>query len=814
MLKYNQGRMDLAMRGVPNPGGNKITAAMNALARTNRTSFAALLRAAGMALVLILACHTPLRAAPPALPTLPTPAEIKARESLSEAADAYDTGDYARAARLFENYLMSNPSDDFVQYMLGATSLELGRFSQAEDLLLRSLKKEPNRAEAYLGLAKAQIPLAKYKEAAASLETYLRFHPDEAIALEPLASLYYMAGDAVKAEKLFSRLVAKTPNNIELWFNYAVVLSNNNKAGEALDAFRKVKKLNAAYEDIDYFIGMLSYQTGDYQAAAKSFAASLKGKRGGDAESWFNYGALLAEINRPADAIDALLKARAINPGYDNIDYIIGTIAYQNDRLDLAEQCFKRAELKGKNLSSIYGALGTIAGRRKDFTASEKYLRKARKLLPGDASITRNLIVALVQQEKLDAAVSVSEEASKKWPNDPEITMSLAVLYVQLEKLNQARDLLSVYLKVKPKDAQALRMLAALYEQNMLEADNAIKTYEKLVALEPKDTESRKSLAKLLRRSDRKPEAMEQYKALMRLDPKDQESWREAGLAMEKLDDPAQARAHYIKMADAFPNVAFPLARLGYMAETAGDTGAATRYFDAALKRKDIDDPGVFLRRAAIYEAGGAGVTAEMYYRQGLLKLLEHSQQIYMELSQAIEQNGGQLDLNKLMEMGDSEKDLEANLDTAINGVYAGFLGRDDRPGAIRYFRELTDKYPKNKNLLAFLSEQEFKDGNVESVMNLTDSLLKIDAKDSDAHIRLAWVMEQKRDFQAAAMEYKRAVESDPANRDALEKMVAAYSRLGRARDLIPYLERKLEKNKRNKALVDTLDQIRGAQEQ
>jgi len=424
--------------------------------------------------------------------------------------------------------------------------------------------------------------------------------------------------------------------------------------------------------------------------------------------------------------------------------------------------------------------------------------------------------VVLVEQDKVDDAIARLEPALKKWKYDPALTYALTALYVQKEKVSEARALLTDYLKKNPKDVKAMRLQAKMYEKSLVESDKALDIYRKLLKIDPADVESRKSLASMLRRGEKpemKQEALEELKTLLKYAPKDAEAWQDLGSLLEDLGKKDEAAAHYEKMAAALPDIGLPLVRLGNMAEAGGDTARARSLFDRALEKRDIGDLGVYIHLAKMYEDEGNAPGAEMLYKRGLESLMERSTKVFEEIMGGSGQGGGQLDLNKLLEIGEREKDLEKNTDAAIDGVTRAYLARNDRDGLMQYLTSIQEKYPRNKKLLRQMAKMERERGSVDRVLLLTNSLLQIDSRDVDAHMLMAWAYEQKDDRREASLAWRRAAEADPRNQDALNGFVDSYAGQGRLTEVIDWLQRKIDKQAGTKQLTDALERAKALEQ-
>jgi len=78
---------------------------------------------------------------------------------------------------------------------------------------------------------------------------------------------------------------------------------------------------------------------------------------------------------------------------------------------------------------------------------------------------------------------------------------------------------------------------------------------------------------------------------------------------------------------------------------------------------------------------------------------------------------------------------------------------------------------------------------------------LKIDVKDSEAHLLMAGAYEKKGDIVEAGKACKRAVEADPSNEAAWRALIDNYRTQGRLSELLQYAVKKREANQDSEVL-------------
>ncbi len=158
-----------------------------------------------------------------------------ARESLASADAAMRAGRFADAAREYGAWLKTHPQSKGVLLALGICYIQLGRREEAVAMLRRYVKLAPRSAAGYAALGIALLDGAKTAEAKVALETAVRLNPKQVDAVEALARVYLVEGEANKAVALLQPLVASgTSDEAVALFGEALIKSGQTPAAAAL----------------------------------------------------------------------------------------------------------------------------------------------------------------------------------------------------------------------------------------------------------------------------------------------------------------------------------------------------------------------------------------------------------------------------------------------------------------------------------------------------------------------------------------------------------------------------------------------------
>ncbi|MGB7602033.1 MAG: tetratricopeptide repeat protein [Candidatus Sulfotelmatobacter sp.] len=142
---------------------------------------------------------------------------------------------------------------------------------------------------------------------------------------------------------LFSRAVARAPNNEWAQLNYGSALSARGKFADAAPHFVRSYDLKPGWRAAD-FAGFAYQQAGDLSQAERWFGAALQ-MNPGLATAWFGLGQIRLLQRRPQDAIAYLKRSLELEPTADGVHYEMGTALEQiSDQVSAIEEY--RTELR------------------------------------------------------------------------------------------------------------------------------------------------------------------------------------------------------------------------------------------------------------------------------------------------------------------------------------------------------------------------------------------------------------------------------------------------------------------------------------
>jgi TolB-like protein/Tfp pilus assembly protein PilF/DNA-binding winged helix-turn-helix (wHTH) protein len=274
-------------------------------------------------------------------------------------------------------------------YLSGVSALhksgDLSQLNKAADLFKESLRLDPSFSRAYAGLCEVggrrygrTKATSDVTEAEAACREALKLDPQRDETEMALASLYLTGGRNEQAEAVYSGLVARRPQDGDVYIGLGRALEAQDRKPEAERAYRKAIEAEPGYAATHNALGTFLFASGNADAAAASFrkAAELAP---GSASAYSNLGAALMLANRFDEATAAFEKSIAIEPSraaHSNL----GTVYYYLGRFPEAAREYDQAQAIASSDYQMVGALADalwlIDGRRPE--AVDLYKRAAR----------------------------------------------------------------------------------------------------------------------------------------------------------------------------------------------------------------------------------------------------------------------------------------------------------------------------------------------------------------------------------------------------------------------------------------------------
>lgn len=171
------------------------------------------------------------------------------------------------AMREYQSSLMAKADFPEVQMAIGGTALTLRNLRAAEQGFGEAAGMDPQRADAWMMVARLQVQRGALDEARATLEQAIAANPLGGRLHQTLGNLLVMAGKNTEAVVPFERAASLMPDDAMVAADLGLILSNVGEHGRAVDILKQAIGSTAETADTLYALIVSLAALGDLTAA-------------------------------------------------------------------------------------------------------------------------------------------------------------------------------------------------------------------------------------------------------------------------------------------------------------------------------------------------------------------------------------------------------------------------------------------------------------------------------------------------------------------------------------------------------------------
>lgn len=263
---------------------------------------------------------------------------------------------------------------------LGDHLAAIGDVTGADAAYARHIKastRDPRLLQPAAALVANDIPAAE-----SMLRAHLKSNPTDVAAIRMLAEVAARLGRYVDAENLLSRCLELAPSFAEARSHYAMVLSRQNRPGDALpqvETLLSEQPRNPYYRNLK---ATILVAIGEYTQAIELYTQILA-EYPHQAKIWVSLGHVLKTAGRQAECIHAYRKALELAPELGEAYFSLANL--KTFRFEAAELEALRARVSvpgesTENLLHLHFALGKACEDAADYAASFEHYSRANQL--------------------------------------------------------------------------------------------------------------------------------------------------------------------------------------------------------------------------------------------------------------------------------------------------------------------------------------------------------------------------------------------------------------------------------------------------
>jgi Flp pilus assembly protein TadD len=604
--------------------------------------------------------------------------------------------------------------------------------------------------------------------------------------------------DATRAILQFQNAVKATPNNAEAYYQLGRAFLQAKDGVHAGMSLRKALELNPKHQEAQLLIAKLMASTNDksyLEEAEKRLQEVLQGspdnpdalhalaftelKLGDPVDAERNLGqamtaapqAILIAVtlaqaklqrNDPKGAEQVLVQACANSPKSADALVILGRFYIAEKRLEEAEQQFRKAlTLDANNAGALFN-LGAVQNQTGDKQAAEATFRKL-SVMPNPQ--TRGSLAAFLAQEgRKDEALQELVRLYKEEPGDRNVRTLLVNAYLAANRRADAEKLLQGALKANPRDLDALlqRGELSLAARNFGQAETDL---NQVVHLQPVSPEVHYVLAKLyLARGENLRYQAELSKAL-ELNPYSMPVRLELAGALIDGNGSQAALDILNKTPDSQKSLTAVIAQRNWALWGTGDLAEMRKGIDRGLAAGKQPE---FLLQDGLWKLRSGNAAGALASLEAALNLNPGDIRALGALRQAMAQQKQSATAVKKIKEYAAKQPKAAAVQEFLGAV---LVAQGDTKEARQAYQAAKAADPQSVLADLSLVQLDVSDRRLDDAEHRLREVISSHAENTTARLWLGNLEEVKGDHAGALENFRKAVQSDPANAQALNNL-------------------------------------------
>jgi tetratricopeptide (TPR) repeat protein len=300
---------------------------------------------------------------------------------------------------------------------------------QAELMFYLAQQREPRNVDAFVAMADSLLERSLHEKAIWCLKEALEISPEEDGVHARLAEAYAATGRQERARQLYLRELRRNPGDVDTLLDLGALLADMNRGQEALEKFRRVLELDPEDVDAHFQIAKLAEAQGDTEEAIRQLdvvhrldpefpgvrrrlASLLMDRRERDprrvddllqrelrrfeheperfeAAALIELGELLLDAALAKEAAPVLRRLVEIDGKNARAHHLLSVALLELGEIEAGKEAARAALAIDDRLVAAMHNLAIACLRERRWRRARKWLKKARKVEPDEASLRR-----------------------------------------------------------------------------------------------------------------------------------------------------------------------------------------------------------------------------------------------------------------------------------------------------------------------------------------------------------------------------------------------------------------------------------------
>lgn len=343
-----------------------------------------------------------------------------------QAANHFAAGRLQPAGACCQQILASAPLHADALNLLGAIQTQLGRPTQALDVLRRAIAIHPRNADYHIHLAMALAALQQMPAAVDAVRESLRSGSTRLYVLVNAGHILRQAGELTGAVHAYESACNLAPRDTNLLFHLANARSAAGDKAQAIATFRRALELKP--DDIAslHALGNELAASGDFDEAITLLQqATQLNPRAADVR--FNLAQAMLRSQRFEEALASAQRAIELSPEVAYFHFGVGVIFELLDRKAEARDAYATALQLQPGFVDALNNLACLQKSLGELDAALENFNRATTLRPDYLPAIHNAANVLRETGKIDEAVALCRQAVARSPANASLLSSLIV---------------------------------------------------------------------------------------------------------------------------------------------------------------------------------------------------------------------------------------------------------------------------------------------------------------------------------------------------------------------------------------------------
>ena len=424
---------------------------------------------------------------------------------------------WPEAEQAGQNAIATDPKNLTARESLAQIYLKQGNQWKAEEALRQASNDLPDNPQGVRLLADYYVGSRQTDKARAEFTSLAKKYPKNLSVQEGYVRILIQVKDFATAQTVVTELMKKNGKDPQVAVLNGIVLLNNGKQADAVNALQGAA--NNAPKDafIQYWLGRAAQAKGDSGLAENSFrqAAQLNPRLLEAQEELARVATQHGDMSLLTDVAD---KTIAVAPGFPG-GYLWRAIAeISHNANDKAEEDLKTAIKNAPQSAQAYLVLGDLRLSQKRYAESATLFEQTLQYDPNSISALRGLVSCdFIKKQPAQALARINAQIAKS-PKNSSFYDLLAQIQAGNKNFDQAAVSAQKAMDLNPDDGEAVAIYAQLQGQRG-QAANAIGAWEKWSQAHPSNAGALAILGTLEEARGNGNKAEDYYKKALAIQP-------------------------------------------------------------------------------------------------------------------------------------------------------------------------------------------------------------------------------------------------------------------------------------------------------